>query len=193
MKYMNVVWCKQNSSVFQVDSASFKDSLFYYSCPRYFVYITYSVGSRPGGLLCEPVVVHLSVCLMRAISTAISADQSLRQTDAGWTVIRCCLTLAQCETCVLSVGLSAGLEWAPTMHGSTGVRVVQSCVWGLVQMCTSIFFFSFVPSLFSKICFLHTSTKQNWSMLLRARIKQTGRDVTLIQSQVGQWEAVNNR
>lgn len=54
-------------------------------------------------------------------------------------------------------------------------------------------FFSFVPSLFSKICFLHTSTKQNWSMLLRARIKQTGRDVTLIQSQVGQWEAVNNR
>lgn len=141
MKYMNVVWSKQNSSVFQVDSASFKDSLFYYSCPRYFVYITYSVGSRPGGLLCEPVVVHLSVCLMRAISTAISADQSLRQTDAGWTVIRCCLTLAQCETCVLSVGLSAGLEWAPTMHGSTGVRVVQSCVWGLVQTCTSIFFF----------------------------------------------------
>lgn len=82
-----------------------------------------SVLARWG--FCEPIVLHLSVCLRRAVSRAISTNQSLRQTDAGRAVIRCCLTSTQYGTCVLSVGLIAGFGQAPTLHSSTGVRVVQ--------------------------------------------------------------------
>lgn len=71
---------------------------------------------------------HLLVCLRRAVSAAISTNQSPRQTDAGRAVIRRCLTSTQCGTCVRSVGLIAGFGWAPTLHNSPGVGVVQF-VW----------------------------------------------------------------
>lgn len=101
-----------------------------------------SVLARWG--FCEPIVLHLSVCLRRAVSRAISTNQSLRQTDAGRAVIRCCLTSTQYGTCVLSVGLIAGFGQAPTLHSSTGVRVVQlfcDCVRKTGSV--GFFFFSF--------------------------------------------------
>lgn len=63
----------------------------------------------------------------KVASEKFSTDWSLRQTDACWAPIRCCLTSTQCGTCVCGVGLIAGLGWAPTPHRSTGARVVQSC------------------------------------------------------------------
>lgn len=81
---------------------------------------------------CEPIDVHLLVYLRSVLSTAVCTNQSLRQTDAGQRMIRCCLTSAQCGTCVFSVGLIAWFGHAPTLHSSTGVRVVQGFVYLLV-------------------------------------------------------------
>lgn len=67
--------------------------------------LSHLVQSRWG--FCKPFVVHLLVHLRSASSTAVSANQILRQTDAGRRMIRCCLTSAQCGTRVFGVGLIA--------------------------------------------------------------------------------------
>lgn len=84
--------------------------------------LSHLVQSRWG--FCKPFVVHLLVHLRSASSTAVSANQSLRQTDAGRRMIRCCLTSAQCGTCVFGVGLIARF-W--TRSRSAEHRGPQSC------------------------------------------------------------------
>ena len=122
----------------------------YYPCPHCpACVITLCVWSVPDGGFCEPIFVHLLVCLRRAVSKAIPLNQTLRQTDASQALIRCCLTSTQYGTCVLSVGLIAGF-WT----GSHTARL-HRCqsrsgffVYGLTivwdrQAVQAFFFFSF--------------------------------------------------
>lgn len=118
----------------------------YYPCPHCPVcVITLCVWSVPDGGFCEPIYVHLLVCLRRAVSKAIPPKQTLRQTDASRALIRCCLTSTQYGTCVLSVGLIADF-WTARLHRCqrrsgflcTGLRLCEKD-----RQCELFFFFFF--------------------------------------------------
>lgn len=79
-------------------------------------------------VFCEPVVGHQLVHLQRVLCAAISTTQSLRQSDAGGRMIRCCLTSTQYGTCVSSVGQIAGFGNNPTLCSSKAICVLQGCV-----------------------------------------------------------------